>query len=59
VDKASLLTFEEFVLIRTEILPSHPKLIRLSNVKAEICELFAKAKMRIGKSNEALTDRND
>lgn len=47
-DEDILLTFEEFVLIRTEKLPSHPKLISFSNVKAEIYELFDKAKMRIG-----------
>lgn len=58
-DKEMLLAYEEFVLIRLEKLPSHPKLIRLSNVKSEICELFAKAKVRLGKDNEALTDRND
>lgn len=58
-DKETLLEFEEFVLIRIEKLPTHPKLIELSNVKVEICELFAKAKLRLGKDNETLTDRND
>lgn len=48
IDKEKLLTFEEFVLIRTVKLPSHPKLVRLDEVKSEIFALFDKAMMRIG-----------
>lgn len=48
IEKEKLLTFEEFVLIRTVKLPSHPKLVRLDDVKSEIFALFDKAMMRIG-----------
>ncbi|MER3329715.1 MAG: ribonuclease P protein component, partial [Candidatus Kapaibacterium sp.] len=48
IEKEKLLTFEEFVLIRTVKLPSHPKLVRLDEVKSEIFVLFDKALMRIG-----------
>lgn len=47
-EKEKLLTFEEFVLIRTIKLPSHPKLVRLDEIKSEIYALFEKAMMRIG-----------
>lgn len=58
-EKEKLLTFEEFVLIRTVKLPSHPKLVRLDEVKSEINALFDKALMRVGKNNETHTDRTD
>lgn len=58
-EKEKLLTFEEFVLIRTVKLPSHPKLVRFDDVKSEINALFDKALMRVGKNNETHTDRID
>lgn len=58
-EKEKLLTFEEFVLIRTVKLPSHPKLVRLDEVKPEIFALFDKAVMRIGQNNETHTNRID
>ena len=58
-EKEKLLVFEEFVLIRTEKLPSHPKLVRFDDIKSEIYALFDKAMMRVGKNNETHTDRTD
>ena len=58
-EKEKLLTFEEFVLIRTVKLPSHPKFVRLDEVKSEIFSFFYKAVMRIGQNNETHTNRID
>lgn len=47
VDK--VLAFERFIIIRTEKLPPHPKLIRLNQIEPEIIKLFERALEAVNK----------
>ena len=47
IDK--VLAFEKFVIIRTEKLPPHPKLIRLDQIEPEVIKLFDRALEAVNK----------
>lgn len=44
-----VLAFEKFIIIRTEKLPPHPKLIRLDQIEPEINKLFDRALEAVNK----------
>lgn len=48
-DVEKVLAFEQFIIIRIEKLPPHPKLIRLSDVEPEIIKLFDRALEAVNK----------
>jgi ribonuclease P protein component len=48
-DINKVLAFEKFIIIRTEKLPPHPKLIQLSEIEPEINKLFERALEAVNK----------